>query len=164
MAKHRIISDYLVGVMDPKLLKDRVRELQRKLKPHCFEAIAFSGTSGAALAFPLSLAMKKPLLLVRKDVSYLNHHSSCLVEGALDAKTYVIVDDFVSSGGTIKHIARAVTSTTASKMQLVGVALYHNKGRSCIANEISKMARNEELGCCNPDTIWVEALDKFHNV
>lgn len=82
-----------------------------------FEAIAFTGTSGAALAYPLSLALNKPLICIRKDSS---HYESGSLEGKVDAKTCLIIDDFIDTGATMGKIISKLRRNSA----VVPVAIF----------------------------------------
>lgn len=90
------------------------------LSQYKFDAIAFTGTSGAAVAYPLSLTLGLPLICVRKEKS----HYSDTIEGVTSSKKYIIVDDFISSGETIKRIIREISNTN-SKSKPVGIILYN---------------------------------------
>jgi adenine/guanine phosphoribosyltransferase-like PRPP-binding protein len=102
--------------------------LFRKKNP--FDAIAFRGNSGAAIAYPLSFKLQIPLICVRKGPS----HSPFKVEGCSNAKTYVIVDDFIESGNTIKRIRKAINTDYRSEPKLVGILLY-DYGPPCSCKE-----------------------------
>ena len=104
--------DYGVGQthMSPLINMDTLRVFIKRavevLSGDEFDAIAFRGMSGALLATPVALAMKKTLILVRHldDPS----HSEEMVEGDCTARTYVILDDFIASGDTVRAIKEAV--------------------------------------------------------
>jgi orotate phosphoribosyltransferase-like protein len=128
-----IQTDYLNRVYEVKLfvkVVDRaVKTLTAFRKKNHFDAIAFTGTSGAALAYPLSIKMKVPLICVRKSVKD-NHYGSKL-EGCINARTYIIVDDFICSGSTMRKIEKAVKKgiwyRENTEPKLVGVYLYAQK-------------------------------------
>ena len=89
-----------------KLANVRFRALK---KEHKFDAIAFSGSSGCAIAFNLASRNKIPLIYVRKDGE--KSHSSSLVEcndKRVIVKKYLIVDDLVDSGTTVAHIISSI--------------------------------------------------------
>lgn len=127
--KHKIRTDYLGEVYSKKYLKvlpqavKEVRSLRRKLG---FDAIAFTGSSGAALAFPLSFLLELPLIHVRKGRS---HYYGGAIEGTISSKRYLIVDDFIESGSTIRRIIRKIDSALNNQAQPVGVYLYVNDNR-----------------------------------
>jgi len=108
--QHQIQTDYLGKVYGKQFLKlvpqaaKKLRSIKRK---HPFDAIAFTGSSGAALAYPLSYLMKLPLIHVRKGTS---HYSGGKIEGTISSKRYIIIDDFIETGGTIKRIIKAINS------------------------------------------------------
>lgn len=80
-------------------------------------AIAFRGSSGAALAYPVALHLDLGLIHVRKERS----HSRRDVEGVMLASghQYIIIDDFVDTGETLTKIA-----TTVGMGKLSDVVLY----------------------------------------
>jgi len=68
-----------------------------------FDAIAYRGQSGALIAAPVALFLKKHLILVRKEDEC--SHSSYSVEGCTkNYCRYIIVDDLISCGNTVQHI------------------------------------------------------------
>lgn len=103
----------------PKALK-KVREFRRK---HPFDAIAFTGSSGAALSYLLSYQLKVPLVCVRKNGD--GSHYRAPLEGVVGFKRYIIVDDLISSGNTIRRISNRIKEDPRNKnSKLVGVVLY----------------------------------------
>lgn len=132
----KLSSDYLYDVYnDTDRYKQltykvvaNVERLQAKLK---FDSIAFSGYSGCAMAYPVGMLTGIPLICVRKDKE--NSHAATLVEGGKDRdhQKYLIIDDFVSSGTTIKRIMDEISKRDESQRQVmqrkckcVGVLLY----------------------------------------
>ena len=91
----------------------RLRDLNLK-----FDAIAFSGVSGALLAPPIALALNKTLLLVRKNIT--DGHSNHYVEGDIGARRYIIVDDFMSRGVTLRRIVKHIKKN-APNAKCIGV-------------------------------------------
>lgn len=76
-----------------------------------FDAIAFSGMSGAAVAPILAYLLSKGLIIVRKqsDLEADNSHATGVVEyGGSEWQRVLIVDDFVSSGSTVKRIMEKI--------------------------------------------------------
>ena len=81
-----------------------VKRLHKKLK---FDAVAFSGSSGCAIAFYVASKYCIPLIYVRKAKE--ESHGSrveCNYQGNI--RKYLIVDDFISSGNTIKYIRKTI--------------------------------------------------------
>jgi len=87
-----------------------------------FHAIAFTGASGALIAPVVAHEMDKKLILVRKEIS---GHSSAKVIGPRHNRNlnYIILDDLVASGTTIRNIYKEV-SEFDSYLKCVGVILY----------------------------------------
>ncbi len=82
-----------------------------------FDCLAFSGCSGMLVGSPLSLALKKPFIIIRKHPET---HSEHICEGFHAAKKYVLVDDFVSSGKTLDLVVNRIKEWQP-QAQLVGV-------------------------------------------
>ena len=105
----KFYSSYLQPIYDDpvkykELISKTAARLRRLQKKTPFDAIAFRGTSGAALAYPISARMGIPLICVRKKGD--NAHCCSTVEGSglRDIKRYIIIDDFIFSGNTIDEI------------------------------------------------------------
>lgn len=109
---------YLCIAMRPDLMLKHRRDVVKFLRGFKFDAIAFRGMSGALLAAPLAMTMKKTLMLVRKEGDI--NHSKRMVEGDRSCKSYVIVDDFIAGGDTVKSIYDAV-EIFAPKAKCLGV-------------------------------------------
>lgn len=120
MTRLQIHTGYLQE-LDTDLAASRIPYAKQKLQSRIFDAIAFSGMSGAIMAPMIAMALKKPLIMVRKDTS--NCHSKRKVEGAYDAGTYIIVDDLVCSGDTCKRIYDSIKEVNANAI-CVGVYVY----------------------------------------
>ena len=89
-----------------------IKKLQKELE---FEAVAFCGSSGAAIAFHLGIKYKIPLIYVRKKDEEC-HGSSVECNGTdLQVKKYLIVDDFIDSGKTMRHIIGSIGKHTKDR-------------------------------------------------
>lgn len=94
---------------------NKVAALKKELG---FDAVAFSGSSGAALAFHLAIAHKIPIIYVRKeDEQSHGYPVECNFGNTTQhhIKKYLIVDDFVGSGNTIRRIVRAISNITKER-------------------------------------------------
>lgn len=118
-------SDYLHNVMRPEKLKATADKCTAVLAKYEYDAIAFRGMSGALIAPVLSFLTGKPLLMVRKPKSVEDGHSFYRVEGYSAAKHYVIVDDLISSGDTIRQIKSLVRSNFP-EAECIGILLYND--------------------------------------
>lgn len=97
------------------------RELQKDEATR-FDAIAFTGNSGAIFAGALAVKINTNMILVRKP-NESSHAGGAIVEGDDRDKRYLIVDDFISSGDTIKRIVREIKKVFPSKV-CIGVLEY----------------------------------------
>lgn len=99
-------------------------ELQKK---YHFDTIAFCGMSGAAMSFLLSHWLNIPLICVRKstDGSHFHNasHKGLVCEGNLDAKRYLIVDDFIATGDTVNRIINSIRKE-APDAECVSMLMY----------------------------------------
>jgi adenine/guanine phosphoribosyltransferase-like PRPP-binding protein len=118
-------SNYLFDVLNGKQLQRRVRLtadlIRDRVGLDTFRNIAFRGISGALVAPALAVLLEKNLLVVRKPNE--SAHTRSLVEGNKSHAPYIIVDDFISSGDTIRHIVEAVKAFDDSA-KLVAIVCY----------------------------------------
>jgi len=97
-------SEYLEDVFMPEQFKKTIEWVKNALSCFEFDTIAFRGTSGSAIAFPLSYELGIPLIHVRKHKG----HSFSMIEGNVDCSRYVIIDDIVCTGETIQIIQQMI--------------------------------------------------------
>lgn len=112
---------YLDCALRPNELQENIKRAAHDLKKqgYDFDAIAFRGMSGALLASPLSMALDKTMILVRKGEDC---HSLFKVEGDVGARKYIIVDDFIGTGTTVRAIIKEIFEETKyHECQCVGI-------------------------------------------
>jgi len=119
-------SPYMKKSIRTKELKSCIRLAIRALKHWKFDTIAFRGISGALLSAPIALALNKNMIIVRKpsDSSHSVTQYHHKVEGNANARSYIIVDDFVSSGTTMETIQEEVKKF-APKAKFIGLLEVH---------------------------------------
>jgi hypoxanthine phosphoribosyltransferase len=71
-----------------------------------FDTMVGTGLSGALVVPTLARATKKLFAIVRKDDDLLSHHET-KVEGTIGER-WIFVDDFVSSGATLRRVVQAI--------------------------------------------------------
>lgn len=88
----------------PHDLRETVDYAVRDLTPLIagFDSIAVRGVSGLLVGSPVALALGKPLAVVRKPSEVA--HASGIVNRAHAGNSYIVIDDFVSSGATVREI------------------------------------------------------------
>jgi orotate phosphoribosyltransferase len=113
-----------------------------------FETVVFRGFSGALFGPAVALALGKSFALVRKPDD--SCHSLRLIEGEVIGP-YIIVDDFVATGSTVKAIVNEVGDCTPC----VGVVLYDKHWSE--RNE--RYFKDETMSCIKGITIlnWGKA-------
>jgi len=96
------------------------------------ECLVGTGVSGAVVLMAVSMRTGIPFAIVRKlvDVERAHmdggSHSNCLIESTVHKiGRYVIVDDLISSGDTVRNIRNAI-DTVYNNTQCVGIVLYQN--------------------------------------
>lgn len=109
--------------LDPTLLKKEIALAVKSVKSLTFRSIAFRGVSGALVAPIVAVRLKKGLIVVRKRES---QHSTYLVEGhrLIGPQKYIIIDDFPSTGDTIKEIMKEIKANHNQSAKCVGVYFY----------------------------------------
>lgn len=97
------------------------------------DAIAFTGSSGAAIAFPLAARYKLPLIMIRKDGDQCHGASlECNYHGRIT--NYIIVDDFICTGATIRRIiakiAKGARRRNGYPPECIGIYQWNSYGEN----------------------------------
>lgn len=98
-------AGHLEKGLHPEKRKETLWIITEILRQFEFDAIAFRGLSGALFAPTVALALNKTLLAVRKGEQ---NHSCRMVEGDYAALRYVMLDDMVSSGDTVRAMHKEI--------------------------------------------------------
>ena len=152
-----------------------IPKAKRFLKTMEFDAIAFRGMSGCLFAAVLAYELRKPMIMVRKRVKRgdggytTDSHSSMFVEGDQSARTYIIVDDFIASGATVREIHKEIKEvmpearcigimTAGGLMSTIRKGYTPNgqklHGRSCLSNDCKRSKKYALL----PINMFVQGL------
>lgn len=120
---------YMGKLLDTDELRATTEQAVEMLRPiaHTFDAVAFRGISGAILGPIIAMALGKSMILVRKpnDGSHSQQNASwgptsfsadsghngkltSLIEGDVNTRKYIIVDDFQSQGTTARAIRNEI--------------------------------------------------------
>lgn len=115
---------HLEKMLDTEKLKMTIEKCIRVLTKQkgnmaVFDAIAFSGMSGALIAPSIAMRMNKSLIMVRKPSD--NTHSQFRIEGDKSARRYIVLDDFISLGKTVRRIVEGVQTFCRETPYCVGV-------------------------------------------
>ncbi len=106
-------SDYLSNVLSYDKIPTTINEIIYRLKKEIkngleFNSIACCGISGSILAGAIAAKLGVDVVVVRKpndsNGQIGGSHSSWRVEGRYGNVQYIIIDDFIDSGGTIRYI------------------------------------------------------------
>ena len=106
-----------------------ISNLREKLK---FDALAFTGSSGSCVAFTMSVALNIPVIYVRKEGE--QSHGAVVESnsGAQRIGKYLIVDDFIASGSTVRKIYTGIELDSKNRSlkapTCVGIYLYDSCG------------------------------------
>jgi adenine/guanine phosphoribosyltransferase-like PRPP-binding protein len=123
----RHISDYLHGAIDPELRQRNVEHGVSYLQEVDFDAIAVTGFSGISMGAILADRLGKALLFVRKGRDAEEAHSCHDVEGPLDwapkLARYVVVDDFICSGDTVRRVRKLI----GGRAEFAGVYFWRDR-------------------------------------
>lgn len=125
-------SQYLHSILDNgrlvRVVRTLVKVIKRKVGVENFDAIAYRGMSGAGVATVVGYLLKKPLVMVRK-VDIESAHSCYNVEGAIDAKRMVVIDDCIATGSTLYKIVKDIIharQVETEGLEVVAVLLYND--------------------------------------
>lgn len=82
-----------------------VREISKRLDSGDF-GICGVAVGGLPLATAVAIDSKRPLIYVRKERK--EHGTESLLEGYVNRRSYVVIDDVATTGGSIVNAARVV--------------------------------------------------------
>lgn len=136
------INDYLIVNKDERSrVLNKCRRILKEFDN--FDTIAFSGNSGSLMSFPLAHRLNKEIIVVRKPREVEFAHSCVTIEGVVPFnRKIVVVDDFVSTGKTIRFIVNTIKEedkkrNNVATCEFVGILLYNQEFSSttdCIKN------------------------------
>ena len=89
------------------LLKKAIVAFGELRKTVDIQAIAYTGSSGAAIAFPLAIEYELPIIYVRKENEQ-SHGGKVECNFTDEIENYVIVDDFIATGRTVERVIKGV--------------------------------------------------------
>jgi len=134
MADYHCISAYQFKPVVKKTAT-AIRRLQKLLG---FEQIVCTGISGQSIAWPVSYVTDIPVAVVRRKGE--RGHHGYKVENFARDKSYIIMDDFICSGDTIRHMVRTINKEYADDgSQCVGVFCYSPTGREFVTVDKTKL-------------------------
>lgn len=119
-------ASYLIDAIDPNSRDRIVQTCLEVLKNLVFDAIAFRGNSGALIAPIVAYLMNKDIICVRKDGED-SHTIFTKVEGNRLVQSYVIIDDFIDTGNTIKIIKNMIALHLNPNAKCISIVLYASK-------------------------------------
>jgi hypothetical protein len=122
-------AEYLEYALDADVhrqIVDRVVHVIQKKLPSHFDAIAFRGLSGAIIAPAVAYRLGVPLLPIRKPEDE-NSHSDHVVEWGDKHPSYIILDDFISQGKTL----RAIMDLIGDDAECRGIVLWNESRNFC---------------------------------
>ena len=128
MADGRIIrgASHTCRVLNHKARTKAIIKSVCHLRPmaHTFDSIVCCGTSGLLVAPQIAEILDKHIIVVRKDQKC---YSDFVVEGVAPNR-YIIVDDFICMGDTVRHIMDSISEDSPSS-RCYGVYCY--MGEEC---------------------------------
>ncbi len=118
-----VITDYHHLVFHNKLWAEAINRVIRKLEDISpSTGLVCSGISGMMVAIPVVERTGRELAIVRKATE--EHHSCFTVEGH-DVREYVIIDDFIESGQTVKRMI-SLMDLERKGAKCIGIMLYRD--------------------------------------
>jgi len=113
-------------------ISDQLLKLKERL---AFDSIVIRGMSGASIGFPVTMKTKIPLVVSRKHTE--NSHGAMLESDGVHVNRYIILDDFIDSGDTIRSIIesfnRRCNFIREGNISCVGIVLYQDSSDTGIA-------------------------------
>jgi len=114
---------YFNGVFSAREKSIAIEKAISVLQDIDFEVIAVRGVSGLMVGSVLAHQMGKELAIVRKPSE--GCHSGHEIEGFVGSYKYIIVDDLIATGETIRKIVSGVQEISP-RAKCVGIYLYRD--------------------------------------
>lgn len=157
-----IHSRYLNSPLDKDKRKEILDRLEKQIDDSgiVFQAIAFCGMSGALIAPALAQRLNCGLILVRKEKE--PRHTYLKVEGYTKGSRYIIIDDQIATGNTIKYILETIhQDDNFQEMNAQAVFLYNNElegGRvsAYVGGAVWKLVQRIRLFCVTGEVLCEE--------
>jgi hypothetical protein len=125
-----LVTNYLRQVFDVGLFPIVVKKMSKAInefrRSYPVEAIAFTGVSGSAMAFPISYELNLSLVCIRRHTDPC-HFDGGSYEGMAGIKNYIIVDDMIDTGSTVRYIQEEVRNKSP-KAICQGIFLFNDAG------------------------------------
>ena len=166
-------SEYIAAAVCPTshpiVIRNAVKALRKPCFRKLFDGIAFRGMSGALVAPEIAVKLKVGMLAVRKAAEH--SHSELKVEGDYSCTRYVVVDDMVATGDTIRAIMEDIEKAFPSRgyvpPTLAGIILYNNRseyveyGKGSVTpyylyNLFKNLSKNEDFFLIELERLRVE--------
>ena len=122
-------SSYIAPLLNGHNLSVIVECMAKKIEKSklVFDYIACRGVSGLMVASPLAIRLNKGIIVIRKGESC----HGCQMEASPHPQrksNYIILDDFFSSGNTLKEIMKGIDKHwnrgNYTRLSIAGVAFY----------------------------------------
>lgn len=98
--------------------------------------LVVTGISGMAIGFPLASKLNLEICVVRKDGDSVNAMRK--VEGYIPQGDYLILDDFIGMGTTVRRIMATIQKESPTS-RCIGILLYTDKRWSGGWKEVDKV-------------------------
>ena len=123
-------KEYEVNYIQPSLLKgyyETVHRLMHAHKWHMVDTIVVRGASGLMMAGPVAIGMGIPPTIIRKAGS----HGHALTGPPQElVETYILLDDFISGGGTVRALYKGARERYPHAVFLGGIFYRHGEADS----------------------------------
>jgi len=158
---------YFEASLNPELRRNAVGKAMAVLSLFKFDSIVVTGHSGVSFGGALAYAMDKKLVIVRKDIELNRDVSHAERKVETDSSPYyqyhkyIIVDDFVDGGYTLRRILEAISESNIRHAKCIGFWGYTSLWRSRSKYWDEQQRRSElmkELGVEN-----LNLLDNFED-
>lgn len=113
-----------------------------------FDSIACCGTSGLMVVPQIAELLNKNIILIRKKNE--KRYSNFTIEGASPFR-YIILDDLICSGDTVRHITRNISHEYA-RSKCVGLYCYMPEECAYTSKTINLFEKEYRMPLLNPYT------------
>lgn len=125
------VYHHTIPVILKQTVKETITALRRLKRVLSFEQIVCTGISGQSIAWPVGYITGIPVAVVRRKGE--RGHHGYDVEHFDSTKKYIILDDFISEGNTVRHMVKTINKRfQVDTKNCVGIYLYDPTSRDHI--------------------------------
>lgn len=154
-----MIYDDIEGLDD---LAAVVRRTTAALRPYvdAFDSIVCTGMSGVTVASPVSIRLKRALVIVRKADDKAHHGCTSVINARNLGKRWVFLDDFISTGQTSRYVETMILDMACTRLHFATGKCSHEPPVGQLSTCVATCEYSPELASKKTPKVVVKDLTR----